>query len=204
MTSENPPNQTVETHPTRLRKLCRQARNALTPQQQAEHAQQAMRHLLRQGWLQRPKKIALFLAQDGELETTPLMQALAKHHQLYLPVLKTKRGRSMAFAPYHPMRSRLYANQFNILEPISQHQHHLFANQLDIIILPLTCFDSQKNRMGMGGGFYDRALRFKRFHPNIKPKLIGWAHQCQQVTEITPRYWDIPLDAIVTELGVIK
>lgn len=183
------------------RKLCRQKRKALTPQQQYQHALKAKQLLLRSPWLQRPKKIALFLAQDGELSTDLLFPILwQRQHRTYLPVLKTHRGRAMAFAEATPSTD-YQLNQFGILEPKAPHHQHLTGNQLDIVLMPLTCFDLQGNRMGMGGGYYDRTFAFKHCQtaPAHKPKLIGWAHQCQQVDLIQTETWDIPLDGLVTE-----
>ncbi|PLA75467.1 5-formyltetrahydrofolate cyclo-ligase [Hydrogenovibrio sp. SC-1] len=183
------------------RQLCRQKRNALTAEQQYQHANKAMRWLMRSRWTQRPKKIALFLAQDGELPTELLFRALwQRHHRTYLPVLQSHRGRSMAFAEV-TVATHYQLNQFGILEPKVPHHQHLTGNQLDIVLMPLTCFDHQGNRIGMGGGYYDRTFAFKRRAgaPSNKPKLIGWAHQCQQIDQIQPNAWDIPLDGLITE-----
>jgi len=184
-----------------LRQFCRKMRNALSPAQQQDHAFKAAHLLLRSPWVQRPKKIALYLAQDGELSTEPLFEALwQRHHRIYLPVLQSHRGRPMAFAEI-TRKSQFQPNQFGILETITPHHQHLTANQLDIVLMPLTCFDLNGNRIGMGGGFYDRTFAFKRHKQNKsrKPKLIGWAHQCQQIDHIAANNWDIPLDGLVTE-----
>lgn len=184
-----------------LRKTCREKRNQLNPEQQFHHAKKASHLLLRSNWLQRPKRIAVYFAQDGELNTDLLIDALwERNHQVFLPVLKTLRGRHMAFAEYTP-QSELVPNRFGILEPQAQNQYHLTGQQLDLVLMPLTCFDLQGNRIGMGGGFYDRTFQFKRWqsHSRSRPKLIGWAHQCQQVEPLNPEPWDIPLDGLVTE-----
>ena len=183
------------------RQICRLKRNALSPQQQQQHAQQAMRLLLRAPWTQRPKKIALYLAQDGELSTEPLFHALwQRHHRTYLPVLQTHRGRPMAFAEV-TTETDFQLNQYGILEPKVPHQYHLSGNQLDMVLMPLTCFDLNGNRIGMGGGYYDKTFAFKRDPQNRqrKPKLIGWAHQCQQLANIEANPWDVKLDGIITE-----
>lgn len=184
-----------------LRKACREKRNQLSPEQQFNHAKDASHLLLRSNWLQRPKRIAVYFSQDGELNTEHLIQALwQRNHQVFLPVLKTLRGRHMAFAEYTP-QSELAPNQFGILEPQIQNQYHLTGQQLDLVLMPLTCFDLKGNRIGMGGGFYDRTFQFKRGQSDRhnRPKLIGWAHACQQVEQILPEAWDIPLEGLVTE-----
>jgi 5-formyltetrahydrofolate cyclo-ligase len=193
---------TPASDPKSLRKWCREQRRSLSHSQQIQHAKQATLILLKSSWLQRPKKIAVFLSQDGELGTNFLIQALwQSHHRVYLPVLKTLRGRPMAFAEYLP-KSKMFKNHFKMLEPHIKHQHHLHGKQLDLILVPLTCFDEQGHRIGMGGGFYDRAFAFKRQqHKTVfsRPKLIGWAHECQKVSFISSASWDVPLDALISE-----
>jgi 5-formyltetrahydrofolate cyclo-ligase len=187
-----------------LRQHCRQQRNHLSQQVQVVHAQQATHLFLRSPWAQRPSKIALFLSVDAELSTEKLIHALWKRRfKIYLPVLNTVRGRTMAFAPYHP-NSDLKPNKFGILEPQTPHYQHATGQQLDLVIMPLTCFDLSGNRMGMGGGYYDRTFAFKRLQHKIPPKLIGWAHACQFQPNIKAEPWDISLNALVTEQQIFK
>lgn len=182
-----------------LRQICRENRRQLSSQQQIAHAKQATSLFLRSHWCQRPQKIALFLAQDGELSTNRLAKALLKRgHKIYLPVLNTLRGRDMAFAPFEE-NTQMKPNQFGILEPMVPHQHHLTGKQLSLVLMPLTCFDEDGNRIGMGGGFYDKTFAFKQHLKHTHPKLIGWAHECQKVSSIPTEKWDIPLDGLVSE-----
>jgi 5-formyltetrahydrofolate cyclo-ligase len=61
-------------------------------------------------------------------------------------------------------------------------------------------FDGECNRLGMGGGFYDRTLAYLRQRTHWRrPRLIGIAHACQRLDRIDPRPWDIPLDGVATE-----
>lgn len=187
-----------------LRQQCRQQRNHLSQQTQVLHAQQATHLFLRSPWAQRPCKIVLFLSVDAELNTDKLIHVLWKRQfKIYLPILNTVRGRPMAFAPYHP-NSVLKPNQFGILEPQTPHHQHITGQQLDLVMMPLTCFDLNGNRIGMGGGYYDRAFAFKRNHPKRPPKLIGWAHACQCQPNIKAEPWDIPLNALVTEQQIFR
>jgi 5-formyltetrahydrofolate cyclo-ligase len=69
--------------------------------------------------------------------------------------------------------------------------------------MPLVAFDEQGNRLGMGGGFYDRTLAYLRQREQWRrPLLIGLAHECQKVPSLESQRWDIPLDAIFTEAAV--
>lgn len=191
--------ETLDDNPVALRKHLRALRRRLTPAQQAENAKKATLLLLRSRWLQRPKHIAVFLSQDGELATQDLIQTLwQRGHHVYLPVLKTLRGRAMAFAPFTP-DTEFHFSKFGIAEPKTPQKLHRFGNQLEVIITPLVGFDETGGRLGMGGGFYDRTFAFKRDPKRTRPVLIGWAHDCQKVEKIAQQPWDVPLDAVVTE-----
>ena len=156
---------------------------------------------MRSRWAQRPKRIALFLSQDGEMSTKPLIQKLwHRAHQVYLPVVLE--SGLLKFALYLP-DSELVANRFGIEEPVTRPGDWLDPKMLDIVIMPLVGFDLQGHRLGMGGGFYDKTFAFKR-HMKRKPTLIGWAHQCQQVESLPCQPWDVPMDALVTEQGIVE
>ncbi len=71
--------------------------------------------------------------------------------------------------------------------------------------MPLVGFDQFKNRIGMGGGFYDRTLSFKKRQQNYKnPKLVGLAFDCQEVAKLNAEPWDVPLDAVVTPTTIYQ
>jgi 5-formyltetrahydrofolate cyclo-ligase len=181
-----------------LRRDLRQKRRALTRYQQKNHAQCAAKLFLRHFHLASGKKIALFLAQDGELTTEYLIQPLRKAgHQLFLPILQTG-TREMRFARWHA-NTNLRPNRFGIPEPTSLTSQQLSALQLDIILMPLVGFDEKGHRLGMGGGFYDFSLRHKKQNHFAKPLLIGWAHECQQAEPLQSNPWDIPMQSLVTE-----
>ena len=190
-----------------LRRQLKQARQQLSAAEQRQHSQQATHLLLRSPWLQRSKQIAVFLSQAGELDTQHLIQALWRRgHQVYLPVLKTFRGfrqRPMAFAPYPP-NTPLVKAHFGIPEPKIAQQHHKHGLQMEVVIVPLVGFDKLGNRLGMGGGYYDRSFARKRTLNLQRPILIGWAHECQSVPQLPAQPWDVPLDAVVTEKQIYR
>ncbi|QCU89852.1 5-formyltetrahydrofolate cyclo-ligase [Thiomicrorhabdus sediminis] len=190
-----------------LRKTLRDQRRQLPSSIQQHHAKQALQHLsdlLSQNpAFQTPQNIALFLAQDGELETDTAIQYLwqQSEHHIYLPVLETQPDWHMGFARYKP-DSKMVRNRFDIAEPDVALNEHLNGEQMDWVFMPLVGFDKQGNRMGMGGGYYDRSFAFKLQNSREnQTKLIGWAHSFQQVEQLPKEPWDVPLDGIITEQG---
>lgn len=194
-------------NPVEIRKQLREKRKALSEIEQNNNSQQAFEHfksfIEQQTSQNKAMNIALFLSQDGELDTQQCIEYLwqTENHQVFLPVLETHEDLHMAFVAYTP-QSIMKNNQFGILEPDEPHKHHLTGEKMDLVLMPLVGFDSEGNRLGMGGGYYDRSFSFKINQANQKPLLIGWAHSCQQVDKLPKEPWDVPLNGIITEDGL--
>lgn len=182
-----------------LRKQLRQLRRDLPASEQRLAAQQLYRQLSHHPTFRRSKHIALYLANDGEINPQHLLKAAQKRgKQVYLPVLRRWPKTHMDFQPLKRY-GKLARNRFGIAEPVYQPRLRRPAWALDLLCLPLVGFDAQGQRLGMGGGFYDRALSYlKRRQHWRSPSTYGLAHQCQQVDRLEQAQWDIPLDAIIT------
>lgn len=179
-----------------LRKLIRQRRQQLSPEQQQQAANNLVSQALALPALSSSQHIALYLANDSELDTFPLIQTLWQQgKQLYLPVLHPFAAGYLLFVRYD-QDTLLYPNRFGIPEPLAQCHRLLPVNQLDIILTPLVAFDLKGNRLGMGGGFYDRTL--SQLPAKSRSQVIGLAHSCQQVDAVPTDSWDVPLQRIIT------
>ncbi|MGG4663786.1 5-formyltetrahydrofolate cyclo-ligase [Providencia vermicola] len=186
---------TLSTQRQQIRQTIRQARRQLTLEQQKIAAEHAKLNALQHPKIALAKNIALFLSFDGEINTQPLIDALwQQNKQVYLPVLHPFSAHHLLFLHYRP-DSQLVKNRFNIAEPPLDVRDVLPPEQLDVMLIPLVAFDSQGQRLGMGGGFYDRTLanwQKSGFYP------IGLAHDCQHVEQLPVAHWDIPLPEIIT------
>ncbi|AOV95924.1 5-formyltetrahydrofolate cyclo-ligase [Edwardsiella hoshinae] len=183
-----------------IRQQQRALRRSLSPAQQ-RHAAFALRdRLLAQPYLARPCRIALYLPFDGEPDTRPLIAALwQRGHQVVLPVLHPFTRGQLLFLRYTP-ETTMRRNAFGISEPDLDATRVVPLTRLDLMLTPLVAFDAAGNRLGMGGGFYDRTLaqwRQRRQH-GFGPYPIGIAHDCQRVAALTAADWDVPLPEIVT------
>lgn len=182
-----------------IRKTIRQKRRALSATQQRQHQHAAIKLLLQSGLLTRYQRFAIYLDNDGELATDEIIKLLLKmKKQVHLPVLFPFSKNRLWFVPYKK-NSRLTNNRFNIAEPKPLKRQTTLAS-LSIIFMPLVAFDDEGNRIGMGGGFYDRTLSHgKKQVKTLSPLLVGLAHELQKLDVIHKQSWDIPLDAIITE-----
>jgi len=188
--------------PTRseIRKRIRAQRRNLGIKERRIATYHACRNISNMRVFRAGKRIAFYLPIDGELDLTPLIQrAWAMKKMCYLPVLDTLTEDQLRFAPYH-QNSPLQLNCFGIPEPQVSEHHLVRAYTLDLILVPLVAFDIRGNRLGMGGGFYDRTLAYLK-HRNHwhKPHIFGTAYEFQKIDALTRHAWDIPMHGIVTE-----
>jgi 5-formyltetrahydrofolate cyclo-ligase len=146
----------------------------------------------------RARRVALFLAFDGEPSLSPLVDvARRQHKRLYVPVLK---GLTMSFRELDKSAG-LTANFFGIMEP--KLGSAIDARELDLVLTPLVAFDDRGVRIGVGRGYYDRCFRFLRHRSHWRrPKLLGVAYELQRVPPLAANSWDVPLWGIVTEAGM--
>lgn len=198
------PNTPVKQHRTELRRSLRAQRRALTPRQRREAATALDRCLASHPLFLRSRHIAFYLPNDGEMDLTPLIRrSLAMGKKCYLPVLSPLYHNRLWFAPYHD-ESELVLNRFGIPEPAVNWAGMRHAWTLDLVLTPLVAFDSLGNRLGMGGGYYDRTLAYlarrRYWH---KPLLLGTAYAFQQVDSLPHEPWDVPLHGVVTESSLL-
>jgi len=188
-----------------LRRRFRRARRSLSAAEQRQHGEAVARQLLNAGLLRSARTLGAYVAADGELDPQPLLERLAgRNRVLALPVLvgaapgQSSWGGRMLFWRHRPGEP-LKANRFALHEPVSA-RGHVPLPGIDVLLVPLVAFDDEGNRLGMGGGYYDRALG--ALPPRLRPRLIGLAHECQRLARpLTPCPWDVKLDAVVTETG---
>lgn len=182
-----------------LRQQLRQARRDLSKQEQVQASLGVCRQLVNHPRFISSDRIAVYFCNDGEVNLDPLMDAAwGMGKTLYLPVLHPLKKGQLVFMEYHPEQP-VAKNRFGIPEPISHRDTSCATWMLDLILTPLVGFDEDGNRMGMGGGFYDRTFAFlRKNHRPARPTLLGLAHECQKVAQLTTEAWDIPMDGIVT------
>lgn len=200
MTSPTGPN-TLLSQRNALRREARARRRALDPDGRRSAQLAALHHFVRIKRLQPARRIAGYLAAADEFDPAPLMAAAHDRGcQLFVPRLSQVHPAGMGFAPLAPPLRR---NRFGLLEPVAAPCMSL--QQMDVVLVPLVAFDARGYRLGMGGGFYDRALAYRRRRQHWRgPLLLGVAFGTQQVVRIPEMPWEVRLDAILTDNGWIK
>ena len=134
--------------------------------------------------------ICIYLPIGSEVDTTEIIKELESlGKSLYAPVTN---GDDMYCAKYEKSCETVIGN-FGITEPTSE---PFDKDKLDLIIVPLIAFNSKKDRVGYGKGYYDRFI----------PKdaiTVGIAF-CEQEFDFEADIFDKKLDIIVTDKGVLR
>ncbi len=94
-------------------------------------------------------------------------------------------------------------NRFQIPEPALSSRHEIPIRQLDIVITPLLAFGESGERLGMGGGFYDRTFAFLNRSHYQKPRLWAIALEAQRFP-IQSNSWDVPIHGVATEQDIYR
>ena len=189
-----------------IRARLREKRRVLDELTQRDAADDLHTQIVRSGLLDDVDKIALYLANDGEIDpSVTLNHTLSLGISCFLPAIDSSEKSTLVFCRYRE-NDTLQPNQYQIPEPIDRDET-IDVSQLNLIFVPLVGFDRQGNRLGMGGGYYDRAFSdLKRSGQKDRhgPLLIGLAHSFQEVERLDTRLWDVPLDGFVTEREFIQ
>ncbi|MEM9254356.1 MAG: 5-formyltetrahydrofolate cyclo-ligase [Pseudomonadota bacterium] len=173
-----------------LRDAKRQQRRALSPTQQRAAALAVVDFVQQLPDWPTAERIAVYHASDGEIDPAPIAQLTqSENKQCYLPVV---RDNALLFASWLP-DTTLAPNRYGIMEP-AQYSGLCPAASLDLVLMPLVAWDRQGSRLGMGGGYYDRALSGP-----YGPLKLGLAHALQEVPAVPREAWDIRLDYVATD-----
>lgn len=164
--------------------------------------------IITQPWFLNSQNIAIYLPIKNEVDTRPIVEKIwALHKDCYLPMINACQEGYLCFIKYDKT-SVLINNKFKIPEPVCDESKLLPAEKLDLVIVPLACFDEHCFRLGYGGGYYDRTFAFKKESPRksniVKPILAGIAYDLQKVATLPTEPWDVQLDFVFTQEHIYK
>lgn len=167
---------------------------------QTEKSKLITQQILNSDTFNSAQHISLYHAVNGEADASALVN-LDQSKQYYLPIVSAQPNQPLSFAPIK-QKIQYKKNKFSIPEPVHTENDLIQGEELDLVITPLVAVDELGNRLGMGGGFYDRTFSFKR-NGKEKPVLLGIAYDFQITEILAPEPWDIPLDMLATESRLI-
>ncbi|MEO5629748.1 MAG: 5-formyltetrahydrofolate cyclo-ligase [Thermomonas sp.] len=178
-----------------MRLELRERRRALTAPTRIKAAESLADRLLALPFAPTSGHVAGYWAMDGEISLHAWQLRLPPTLGYCLPVLHED-GR-LRFAPWKAGIA-LVTNRHGIPEPDVAPSTLLEPQQMALVVVPLVGFDAHCQRLGMGGGWYDRSFAFRLSQP-APPWLVGAGFAVQQVPNIDAQPWDVPLDAVCCE-----
>ena len=141
------------------------------------------------------KNLGGYYPSNFEIDDLEILELLdKKNYKISLPVIK--KNNQMDFFKWS-YSDPLKINKYGIPEPISS--KILYP---DILLVPLVAYDGHLNRLGYGGGFYDRYI--KKIEKIKKVTKIGLAFSYQRLKNVPINQYDKKLDFIVTEKEILK
>ena len=184
--------QALKTWRTRLRAELIARRLAATPEFRAKWNDAIDTHLERLLTDVAGKIIAFCWPYQAEYDARALiLRALSRGARAALPVVVAPR-QPMIFREWTP-QTKMEPAVYGIPVPVDSIQVIP-----DVMLLALAGFDDAGYRLGYGGGFFDRTLAVI----TPQPMTIGVGFELARIPTIYPQPHDIPLDYIVTEVGV--
>ena len=182
-----------------LRAELRARRRAIPAAGRIAAAERLAERLLALPMLPASGDVAGYWAMDGEIALHAFQLRLPPALRWCLPVLSDDGLRFARWRPGEP----LAPNRFGIPEPAVAADALLEPGRMAMVLVPLVGFDAHGRRLGMGGGWYDRAFAYRNetaAGPARRPPwLVGTAFASQQVEALDAAPWDVALDAVCTE-----
>lgn len=185
--------QQIEQTKAALRRAARNRRAAIDPAARNAAALAACQHFLASGLVQSGAVVAAYWSIGDEITCLPIMDALqGSGVSVALPAVT---------GPDEPLQMRIWRagvalcdGGFGTLAPPPDAPQA----EPEVVIVPLLGYDATGTRLGYGGGFYDRTLASMK----KTPRLIGLAYSEQEFAHIPRAPHDVPLDAVVTPVGL--
>lgn len=182
-----------------LRKSVLRARQALTPRQVAEKSERIVRRLLALEEYRRAGTVMVYLDFRNEVSTGAIVaDAMAAGKRVVVPLTDVARRRLVpSLLVNYP--DDLAPGAWGILEPKPDCVRPVDPKELDLVLVPGVAFDTVGNRLGYGGGFYDRFL------PLTRPDSVwvALAYELQIRPNVYPREHDCPVHILITEDRVL-
>jgi 5-formyltetrahydrofolate cyclo-ligase len=184
----------------KIRKQIRAQRRSLSKTDHGYRSRLAARAVAGLPMFRAGKRVALYLPFDRETDTAALIAAARRRGvRVFVPVIVDRRHSRIRF---YPLDGKTRRGVFGIAVPSSL-AHPLPSRWLNLVVIPLVGVDTAGRRLGMGGGFYDRALDFRRRRRHwAGPHLVGLAFDCQRTDSYFAEPWDLSLDSLATESGL--
>ncbi len=173
-----------------IRKEMKEKIKALSEFEINEKSDKIVEHIINSEVFKNAESVMLFCSFGFEPKMDKLIEECYREgKKIFLPTI--------VFDEIYPVqtteRTKFYIGKFDISEPFG----NIYFGDIDLTIMPFTAYDNSLNRVGKGGGFYDKFLS------NRDTFKLGVGYKFMQVDEVETNEFDVKLDAVATEEGVV-
>ncbi len=184
-----------------LRRQCLAARALLSPTERAALSRQIVDSVMRLPVFQEKNSVFIYCSYQSEVETWDLIRrCLAAGKTVCVPLTQPAQSRMSAVVITNPALD-LISGYKGIPEPdFAAPRRFLPPSQIEAAVIPGTVFDRAGNRLGYGGGYYDRFLSSAA----AQALRIGLAFSRQVADHLPALPHDVPMDVLVTEQEVFS
>lgn len=189
--------ETNELSPEEIRRSRIAARDALGAEERTEKCAAIVRRITALPEFRGARTVMLYRAIRGEVNADALIAAPESRGKTFCFPLCVGKTEMVALCPGGA--EAWHKGFHGIWEPTREKSVEIPPEALDLVVCPCTAFDPACGRMGMGAGFYDRFLPKCR-----NAVIIAAAFEAQKTDRLPPRPWDVPMDAVVTELETYR
>lgn len=169
-------------------------RNHMPPEQVQDLSQRICRGILESNVYRKAERIYAYYPLGNEADIRPVIaDAWAQGKRVALPRVN---GREMSYFEIHDF-SELKSGAFGVMEPDPERKESSVEWPRALVLTPGVAFDRSGNRMGYGGGYYDRYFGHRK-----DCTMLGVAYELQIAEKIPVGEYDRAMDGIVTEQGI--
>lgn len=188
---------TMTEQKTALRGQMRARRNTVSTEEQSALSHHICEHLRSLQRLQNASVVTAYLATRHEASLDEAIAFWLENKAVGVPAP----GLKPRFDILQNLEN-VRVNARGLRIPVSQRR--IAGHEADVILVPGLAFDLAGNRLGQGGGWYDRTLERARERARQKsaPLVVGVAFECQIVEAVPHENHDARMDCLVTETGI--
>ena len=179
----------IENEKRKLRKEYKSIRSRL--ENKKEKSNEIFNKIIKTEEFKNAKIIAMYKSINSEVDTKEIIKySLNIGKTICLPKVEEN---ELKFYKINSICEKLEKSKFGIEEPKVEKENLIDNNLIDLVIVPGICFDTEKNRLGFGKGYYDRFLKQKDF------KTIGICFDEQIAVKIPTDEYDVKVKQIITD-----
>lgn len=187
---------------TGIRAAALKRREMLMPAVRRDYGRVIINEIRSMAAFHRASTVMAYCGFGSEIDTTPLLQAIIESRKtLVLPKVNRALARLGIFR-VEDFGADLVAGVWGISEPNTEICAPVAPEEIDLVVVPGAAFDRQGGRIGYGKGYYDKLLASCKHAAGRYPQTIAAAYETQVVDAVPMESHDVPIDILVTELGV--